>query len=102
MAYEWQPRECNAQGIPYSKLANVCLERNGELETFLTQEGVDQAWADGWHEPGRPETADELRTAREHSVSPGPNPPLPAEPVVRKRKGWPKGKPRKSRPIEDD
>ena len=57
MPYKWKPNECNEDGIPYSKLANVTLEKDGELKTFLTQEEVGAAWADGWHEPGRPETA---------------------------------------------
>ena len=63
MAYQWQPRECNAQGIPYSKLAGVYLEKEVDsvvvaTRDCLTQEETDAAWADGFHEPHRPETRD--------------------------------------------
>lgn len=59
MAYEWKPNECDPKdGIPYVKKASVVLEKDGKRETFTTQEAVTAAWADGWHDTGRPETAD--------------------------------------------
>ena len=68
MAYKWQPRECDpADGIPYVKKAPVVLEKDGVQKTFTTQAAVDAAWVDGWHDTGRPETADvqEAPTAKE-------------------------------------
>lgn len=111
MAYEWPREQCNGEGIPYSKLAIVTLERDGELKKFRTQEEVDAAWVDGWHEPGKPETADvprETRPASSPSIDlNAAGLPTEAVPVhryevepevnpapVRKHKGWPKGKPR--------
>ncbi|KKL11992.1 hypothetical protein LCGC14_2540200, partial [marine sediment metagenome] len=47
-------------GIPFSKGPRVNLEKDGVKKKFVTQETVDAAWADGWHEPGRPETADAI------------------------------------------
>ena len=113
MAYEWQMRECNPDvkregyphGLPYSKIANVTLEKDGELKTFLTQEATDAAWADGWHEPGRPETADVIEVAAA-AVATADVPPEYVKPVInetieRLEKGtWPKkrgpGRPRKN------
>lgn len=59
MAYEWQPHECDLiTGIPFSKAHMARLEKDGVRKKFRTQEEVDWAWANGWYEPGRPETAD--------------------------------------------
>lgn len=58
MTYKWRKNECDVDGIPFVKKASVVLEKDGVQETFVTQEEVDQAWADGWHDTGRPETAD--------------------------------------------
>ena len=60
MAYEWKKNEVDRfTGIPFSKGPRVNLEKDGVKKKFVTQETVDEAWADGWHEPGRPETADD-------------------------------------------
>ena len=61
MAYEWQKHECYDNGVPFSKGHMARLEKDGVTYKFKTQEAVDQAWADGWYEPGRPETADVAR-----------------------------------------
>ena len=58
MSYEWKLNECDANGIPYVKKAPVVLEKDGVKHTFTTQEEVDAAWDDGWHDTGRPETAE--------------------------------------------
>lgn len=66
MAYEWYWEHCHPEitserfpkGVPHCKLAPVTLEKNGELKKFRTQEEVDLAWGSGWHERGKPETAD--------------------------------------------
>lgn len=58
MAYEWQRQECNADGIPFSKDRAARLEKDGVTRKFRTQEELNWAWANGWYEPGRPETAD--------------------------------------------
>ena len=60
MAYEWGHKECNADGIPFSKDRAARLEKDGVTRKFKTQEELDWAWANGWYEPGRPETADEV------------------------------------------
>lgn len=57
--YVWKVNECNAQGVPFVKLANVVLERNGETKHFATQAEVDEAWANGYHDIGKPETAED-------------------------------------------
>jgi len=38
--------------------APTFLEKDGESKKFLTQPEVDQAWADGWFAPGRPDSAE--------------------------------------------
>jgi len=65
MSYKWQDRECDPKdGIPYAKKPNTYLEKTdaeGKVigqDTFLTQSTADEAWADGWHVPNRPETRD--------------------------------------------
>ena len=58
MPYEWQKHECYDNGVPFSKGHMARLEKDGVTHKFKTQEEVNQAWADGWYEPGRPETAD--------------------------------------------
>jgi hypothetical protein len=64
MAYEWRKGLCNKDGIPFAKLANSYLEKtdaSGKViasDTFMTQAAVDQAWADGFHVPNKPETRD--------------------------------------------
>ena len=37
--------------------APTFLEKDGETKKFLSQSEVDQAWAEGWYAPGRPESA---------------------------------------------
>lgn len=60
MGYVWQPRECDpVTGIPYSKLRAARLEKGEMNRKFKNQKELDWAWANGWHEPGRPETADD-------------------------------------------
>ena len=64
MAYEWPKNLLGSDGIPYEKKAGVHLERTDEkgdvVETgdFITQATVDEAWATGFHTPGKPETRD--------------------------------------------
>jgi len=60
MSYEWKPKECGANGIPYVKGPRVRLEKDGVTRKFVTQEEVDWAWKNGWYDVGRPETADEV------------------------------------------
>ena len=38
--------------------APTFLEKDGETKKFLSQSEVDQAWAEGWYAPGRPESAE--------------------------------------------
>jgi len=38
--------------------APTFLEKGDEKKKFLVQSEVDQAWADGWYAPGRPESAE--------------------------------------------
>ena len=64
MAYKWKKRECDTDGIPYAKKKNTYLEKDGECAHFRTQEAADKAWVDGWHIPGRPETADRTKRKR--------------------------------------
>lgn len=88
MAYEWQKREVDAiTGIPYAKGPRVNLEKDGVKKRFTCQEDVDAAWADGWHIPGRPETAD---------IQPEPN----VEPKTESPKKRP-GRPRKKRDMSN-
>lgn len=61
--YEWKPWEVDHDGIPFVKGSAVVLDRInehgvGERERFSGQDAVDEAWATGWHDTGRPETAD--------------------------------------------
>ena len=61
--YEWKPWEVDVNGVPFVKGSAVVLDRidtNGveERKRFSGQEAVDEAWANGWHDTGRPETAD--------------------------------------------
>lgn len=56
--YKWKHHELGTDGIPHVKKAPVTLERAGDKKKFRTQEEVDAAWAAGWHDTGRPETAD--------------------------------------------
>ena len=61
--YPWGPTEVNSEGVPFVKDRIVVLDRineKGEVERkrFSGQEAVDAAWAKGWHDTGRPETAD--------------------------------------------
>ncbi len=58
MSYKFQPWELDTDGVPHCKKAGVFLEKDGVLKSFLIQEEVDAAWANGWHNPGKPETAD--------------------------------------------
>lgn len=60
MAYKWKPNECDPMtGRPYSKgPPPVRLEKDKKTRRFNSQVEIDQAWAQGWHEPGRPETKD--------------------------------------------
>lgn len=58
MAYKFQPWELDKDGVPFSKKAGVFLEKDGVVKSFKIQEDVDAAWASGWHDPGKPETAD--------------------------------------------
>jgi len=60
MSYEWKIDECNANGIPHSKIAPSRLEKDGVTKKFRTSEELAWAWKNGWYEPNRPETADEV------------------------------------------
>ncbi len=59
MPYKWEKHDCNADGVPYLKVAGAWLHKKGEEpKLFMTQATLDEAWANGWHAPFRPETAD--------------------------------------------
>ena len=78
MAYDWPRNLCNGQGVPYEKLAGVYLEKTSAgggviaSDTFTTQEAVDQAWADGYHSPGMPETRDCMGAEEGEDLAPDP------------------------------
>jgi len=38
--------------------APTFLEKGDEKKKFLVQSEIDQAWADGWYAPGRPDSAE--------------------------------------------
>ena len=59
MPYEWSKLECDQNGRPFVKGPRVVLEKDGVKKRFTTQETVTQAWSEGWHDVGRPETAEE-------------------------------------------
>jgi hypothetical protein len=61
--YEWKVQELDNLGVPFVKGRIVRLERNGIQRRFTGQEAVDGAWARGWHDTGRPETADMVAIA---------------------------------------
>lgn len=89
MAYEWKTNELDPMtGLPFSKGPNVVLEKDGQTKKFKTQEEVDAAWADGWHEPDRPETADTAIDPPEKKVK-QKKPPAKRKP---KKKATPKKK----------
>ena len=96
MDYVWPRHLCNGQGVPYEKMPSVYLEKTnaeGEViasDTFTTQEAVDQAWADGFHSPGKPETRDFLEPEEADEPMPDKDPepepePPPKEPQEEKR-----------------
>jgi hypothetical protein len=41
--------------------APTFLEKDGESKKFTSQSEVDQAWADGWYAPGRPESCEKQK-----------------------------------------
>ncbi len=61
--YEWKVQELDNLGVPFVKGHIVRLERNGIQRRFTGQEAVDGAWERGWHDTGRPETADMVAIA---------------------------------------
>ena len=68
--YEWKHWEIDYEDdIPFVKKAGVSLEKNGKIKDFLTQEAVDEAWKKGWHNPGKPETADFVDGVKEFDDS---------------------------------
>lgn len=56
--YVWKRNEKGPDGVPYVKKAPVVLQKGKVTKDFLTQEDVNVAWATGWHDTKRPETAD--------------------------------------------
>jgi len=68
-AYEWLPHECNRDGIPHVQIAPVTLEKDKERQKFYTQEDVDMAWANGWHDDNRPETAYSIARKRSLKIN---------------------------------
>ena len=68
--YKWKPNECDEYNIPYVKKAPVVLEKSGRTQDFLTQTEVDEAWETGWHDTGRPQTADMVENVSKESSEP--------------------------------
>ena len=56
--YKWEPQELDNAGVPCVKGRIVVLDCGGERKRFSGQDAVDEAWATGWHDFDRPETAD--------------------------------------------
>ncbi len=73
--YEWKPWEVDVNGVPFVKGSAVVLDRidtNGveERKRFSGQDAVDEAWATGWHDTNRPETADVIWDVPEPVLDP--------------------------------